>query len=166
VHDELVEPARSPQRGLVSALISAAGVIVTLIAGVTAAVFDREGTAGAGGFAGALTFTVAVGLTATVGAVMVLAEPKNHTGWLLLSAVTVLSAGVAMTEAGVHGVITDTGSVPGVVPGRGRARPPRGRLDPGRHRRAGRVPGRSAARTALAMARVVCGRGRDGPVPR
>jgi hypothetical protein len=42
-----------------------------------------------------------------------LAAPGNRTGWLLLAAAAVMGVGLAFTEAGIHGVVTAPGSVPG-----------------------------------------------------
>ena len=64
-------------------------------------------------FADTLSFAWAVSAVAVVGAVIALAVPGNRVGWLLLAAAAVMAAGVAFTEAGVHGVVTAPGSVAG-----------------------------------------------------
>lgn len=72
--------------------------------------FDQAGTAV---FADTLSFACAVGAVAVTGAVVALAVPGNRVGWLLLAAAAAMGAGLALTEAGVHGVVTAPGSVPG-----------------------------------------------------
>ena len=52
---------------------------------------------------------------AVVGAVITLAVPGNRAGWLLLAAGAVMGVGTAFTEAGIHGVVTAPGSVPGAA---------------------------------------------------
>jgi signal transduction histidine kinase len=50
-----------------------------------------------------------------VGAVIAVAVPGNRVGWLLLAAAVLLGGGDAFTEAGVHGVLTAPGTVPGAA---------------------------------------------------
>jgi signal transduction histidine kinase len=96
---------------LAGTLVLAGTAVVIAVAGsVTATVYDRAGT---GTFASSLSFAFAVGAVAMVGAVITLAVPGNRVGWLLLAAAAIMGAGSALTEAGVHGVVTAPGSVPG-----------------------------------------------------
>jgi len=111
VHDE---PMKSPPSALVSGCFTAAAagaaVLVAVAGAVIATAYDRAGT---GVFAATLSFAFAVGAVAAVGAAVTLAVSGNRVGWLLLAAAAVMGAGVAFTEAGVHGVVTSPGSVPG-----------------------------------------------------
>ena len=50
-----------------------------------------------------------------VGAVITLAVPGNRVGWLLLAAAAIMGIGSGCTEAGIHGVVTDPGSLPGAA---------------------------------------------------
>ncbi|MGH8861726.1 MAG: histidine kinase, partial [Jatrophihabitantaceae bacterium] len=54
-------------------------------------------------------------VAALVGAVVTLSVPGNLIGWLLVGGTAVAGVGEAMTEAGVHGVLTAPGSVPGAA---------------------------------------------------
>jgi signal transduction histidine kinase len=91
-------------------ILAGTAVVVAVAGSVTAAAYDRAGT---GMFADSLSFAFAVGAVAMVGAVITLAVPGNRVGWLLLAAAAVMGTGSALTEAGVHGVVTAPGSVPG-----------------------------------------------------
>ena len=113
-------------------------------------------------FADTLSFAVAIAVIAVVGAVVTLAVPGNRVGWLLLAAAAVLGVGTAFTEAGIHGVVTVPGSVPGAAY--------LAALGPGLQAaglviavvgRAGRVSRRAPARAAVALAGLV-GRRRGG----
>ena len=55
------------------------------------------------------------GVYAVVGAVVALSVPENLIGWLLVGGAAVAGAGEAMTEAGVHGELIASGSVPGAA---------------------------------------------------
>src|SRR5580658_7453542 len=113
VHHEAMESAPpAPAAGRLTAAAAGAAVVVALAGAAVAASYDRAGTAV---FAGTLSFAFAVGAVAVVGAVVTLAAPGNRVGWLLLTAAAVMGAGVALTEAGVHGVVTAPGSVPGAA---------------------------------------------------
>jgi hypothetical protein len=87
-------------------------VLVSLAGAVAAAAFDPAGSAV---FAETLSFGIAVSAVAVTGAVITLAVPGNRVGWLLLAAAAAMGAGSACTEAGVHGVVTNPGSVPGAA---------------------------------------------------
>jgi hypothetical protein len=50
-----------------------------------------------------------------VGAVIAVAVPGNRVGWLLLAAAVLLGGGEAFTEAGINGVVTAPGTVPGAA---------------------------------------------------
>jgi signal transduction histidine kinase len=111
-HGPMESPPPMPAAGRFAAAAACAGVVVTLAGSAVALSYDRAGTAV---FAGTLSFALAVGAVAVVGAVVTLAVPGNRVGWLLLAAAAVMGAGAALTEAGVHGVVTAPGSVPGAA---------------------------------------------------
>jgi signal transduction histidine kinase len=102
----------APASGRVTAVAAGAAVAVALAGAVAAAAFDPAGTAV---FAETLSFGIAVSAVAVTGAVITLVVPGNRVGWLLLAAAAVMGTGSAFTEAGVHGVVTDPGSVPGAA---------------------------------------------------
>jgi signal transduction histidine kinase len=111
-HNRMRSLSLASASGRVTAVAAGAAVIVALAGAVTAAVFDQAGSAV---FAETLSFGIAVSAVAVTGAVITLAVPGNRVGWLLLAAATVMGTGSAFTEAGVHGVVTDPGSVPGAA---------------------------------------------------
>jgi signal transduction histidine kinase len=100
----------APASGGLTAAAAGAAVLVALAGAAAAPAFDQAGTAV---FADTLSFACAVGAVAVTGAVVALAVPGNRVGWLLLAAAAAMGAGLALTEAGVHGVVTAPGSVPG-----------------------------------------------------
>src|SRR5258705_13290292 len=113
VHHEVMESPRSaPARDRFTAVAGGAAVVVALAGSAVATAYDR---ADSGVFADTLSFAFAVGAVVVVGAVVALAVPGNRVGWLLLAAAAVMGAGAALTEAGVHGVVTAPGSVPGAA---------------------------------------------------
>jgi signal transduction histidine kinase len=95
-------PARGALGGL-AALVGLAGVIV-------AVAFDH---AGAASTADAIAAALAVGVVAMVGVVVSSVVPDNHVGWLLIAGAAAGGVGSGLTEAGVYGVVTSPGSVPG-----------------------------------------------------
>jgi signal transduction histidine kinase len=105
---------KSPQptsgRGRFTAAAVGAAVVLTLAGSAVATMSDRPGTAV---FADTLSFAFALAAVAVVGAVVTLAVPGNRVGWLLLTAAVAMGVGEAFTEAGIHGVVTAPGSVPG-----------------------------------------------------
>src|SRR6266516_5636186 len=105
-------PPSAPVSGRFTVAAAGAAVVVALAGSVIAAAYERAGTAA---FADTLSFAFAIAAVAVVGAVVTLAVPGNRVGWLLLSAAAIAGAGAAFTEAGVHGVVTAPGSVPGAV---------------------------------------------------
>jgi two-component system, NarL family, sensor kinase len=111
VHHELM---KSPRPGPVSdrfaAVLAGLAVLIAVAGSVIATAYDRAGT---GDFTATLSFAFAVGAIAVTGAVIILVVPDNRVGWLLVTAAAVMGAGVACLEAGVHGVVTAPGSVPG-----------------------------------------------------
>ena len=111
-HEPMNSPPPAPASGRVTAAAAVVAVVVALAGSAIATTYDRAGTAA---FAGTLSFAFAVGAVAVVGAVVTLAVPGNRVGWLLLAAAAVMGAGAALTEAGVHGVVTAPGSVPGAA---------------------------------------------------
>jgi len=113
VHHGLMQSAPpQPRSGRFTAAAAGAAVVVTLAGSVVAIAYDRPGTAV---FAGTLSFAFVLAVLAVVGAVITLAVPGNHTGWLLLAAAAAMGVAVGFTEAGIHGVVTAPGSVPGAA---------------------------------------------------
>jgi signal transduction histidine kinase len=113
VHDErMTGPPRAANRGRVTAAAVVAAVVLAVAGSAAGTAYDRPGTAV---FAGTLSFAVAIAVVAVVGAVVTLAVPGNRVGWLMLAAAAVLGVGTAFTEAGIHGVVTVPGSVPGAA---------------------------------------------------
>jgi signal transduction histidine kinase len=111
MHHELMEgQTPAPGRGRLIAAAAGVAVLVAVAGSASAPAFDQAGTAV---FADTLSFACAVGAVAVIGAVVALAVPGNRVGWLLLAAAAVMGVGVALTEAGVRGVVTAPGSVPG-----------------------------------------------------
>jgi signal transduction histidine kinase len=113
MHDErMTSPPRADDRGRVTAAAVIAAVVLAVAGSAAGTAYDRPATAV---FADTLSFAVAIAVTAVVGAIVTLAVPGNRAGWLLLAAAAVLGAGTAFTEAGIHGVVTMPGSVPGAA---------------------------------------------------
>jgi hypothetical protein len=111
-HEPMESPPSVPASGRFTAVAVGAAVVVALAGSAIAPAFDRAGSAV---FADTLSFAFAVGAVAVVGAVITLAVPGNRVGWLLLAAAALMGAGLALTEAGVYGVVTAPGSVPGAA---------------------------------------------------
>ena len=113
VHDERMKsPPRAGDRGRVTAAAVVAAVALAVAGSAAGTAYDRPGTAV---FAGTLSFAFAIAVVAVVGAIVTLAVPGNRVGWLMLAAAAVLGVGTAFTEAGIHGVVTVPGSVPGAA---------------------------------------------------
>jgi hypothetical protein len=115
VHHGLVDSPRSaaaPARGRVIAVAAGAAVVVALAGAAAATAYGRAGPAA---WAGTLSVAIAIAAVAVVGAVVTLAVPGNGVGWLLLGSAAVMGAGDAFTEAGIHGLVTAPGSVPGAA---------------------------------------------------
>jgi hypothetical protein len=108
-HEPMDSRLSAPVSGRFTAVAVGAAVMVAVIGSAIAPAYDQAGTAV---FAETLSFACAVSAVAVVGAVIALAVPGNRVGWLLLAAAAAMGAGVAFTEAGVHGVVTAPGSVP------------------------------------------------------
>jgi signal transduction histidine kinase len=109
-HGPVVAVRSTSHRDRRPAVAVAAGVLIALSGSTVAAGYDQlEPSAAANGLINAFV----IGTVALVGAVITLAVPGNRVGWLLLGAAAAMGAGEALTEAGVHGVITAPGSVPG-----------------------------------------------------
>jgi signal transduction histidine kinase len=111
-HEPMASQPLAADRSRVTAAAVAAAVALAVVGSAVAAFFDRPGTAV---FADTLSFAFVVAVIAVVGAVVTLAVPGNRVGWLLLAAAAVLGVGTAFTEAGIHGVVTVPGSVPGAA---------------------------------------------------
>ena len=113
VHDErMTSPPRADDRGRVTAAAVIAAVVLAVAGSAAGTAYDRPATAV---FADTLSFAVAIAVTAVVGAIVILAVPGNRAGWLMLAAAAVLGIGTAFAEAGIHGVVTAPGSVPGAA---------------------------------------------------
>ena len=111
MHHGLVDsPQPAPGRGRFTA--AAAAVVVALAGSAVATAYDRTGTAHR---ADTLSIAFVIGAVAVVGSVITLAVPGNRVGWLLLGGAAAMGTGEALTEAGVHGVVTAPGSVPGAA---------------------------------------------------
>jgi signal transduction histidine kinase len=111
-HEPMKSPPSAPVAGRFTAAAAGTAVVVALAGSAVAPAYDRAGTAV---FADTLSFAFAVAAVALVGAVITLAVPGNRVGWLLLAAAAAMGAGLALTEAGIHGVVTVRGSVPGAA---------------------------------------------------
>ena len=109
-HGLMKSPQLTPGRGRFTAAAVGTAVVLTLAGSAVAAMYDHPGTAV---FADTLSFAFALAAVAVVGAVVTLAVPGNRVGWLLLTAAVAMGVGEAFTEAGIHGVVTAPGSVPG-----------------------------------------------------
>jgi signal transduction histidine kinase len=103
-------PPSAPVSGRLIAALTSAAVVAALTGAGVAAAYDRAGTAI---FAGTLAVALAIGAIAVVGAVITLTVPGNRVGWLLLASAALLGIGGAFTEAGIHGIVTAPGSMPG-----------------------------------------------------
>ena len=113
MHDEhMTSPPRADDRGRVTAAAVIAAVALAVAGSTVGTAYDRPATAV---FADTLSFAAAIAVTAVVGAIVTLAVPGNRVGWLMLAAAAVLGVGTACTEAGIHGVVTVPGSVPGAA---------------------------------------------------
>ena len=113
VHDERMKsPPRAADRGRVTAAAVVAAVVLAVAGSAAGTAYDRPGTAV---FAGTLSFAFAIAAVAVVGAIVTLAVPGNRVGWLMLTAAAALGVGTAFTEAGIRGVVTVPGSVPGAA---------------------------------------------------
>ena len=113
VHDErMTSPPRAADRGRLTAAAVVAAVVLAVVGSAAGTAYDQPGTAV---FADTLSFALAVAVVAVVGAIITLAVPGNRVGWLMLAAAAVLGIGTAFTEAGIHGVVTVPGSVPGAA---------------------------------------------------
>ena len=109
-HEAMKSPPSGAASGRPAAVVAGLAVLIAVAGPVIASAYDRAGT---GDFGATLFFAFAVGAAAVTGAVIILAVPGNRVGWLLITAAAVMGAGLACTEAGVHGVVTAPGSVPG-----------------------------------------------------
>ena len=113
VHDErMASPPRAADRGRLTAAAVVAAVVLAVAGSAAGTAYDQPGTAV---FADTLSFVFAVAVVAVVGGIITLAVPGNRVGWLMLAAAAVLGVGTAFTEAGIHGVVTVSGSVPGAA---------------------------------------------------
>ena len=111
VHDERMKrPPRAVDSGRFTAAAVFAAVVLAVVGSAVGTAYDRPWTAV---FADTLSFAFAIAVVAVVGAIVTLAVPGNRVGWLMLAAAAVLGIGTAFTEAGIRGVVTVPGSVPG-----------------------------------------------------
>ena len=111
VHHGLMK-SPPPVRVRFTAAAAGTALLLALAGSAVATSYDRPGTAI---FADTLSFGFVLAAIAVVGAVVTLAVPGNRAGWLLLAAGAVMGVGTAFTEAGIHGVVTAPGSVPGAA---------------------------------------------------
>jgi signal transduction histidine kinase len=85
-------------------------VALTVAASVVAAAIDR----GNHGYdVEEIVAGLVAAVTAVVGAAVTLAQPRNVIGWFILGIGVLGALAEALTEAGVHGLKTDPGSIPG-----------------------------------------------------
>jgi signal transduction histidine kinase len=113
VHDErMTGPPRAADRGRFTAAAVVAAVVLAVAGSAAGTAYDRPGTAV---FADTLALAFAIAVVAVVGAIITLAVPGNRVGWLMLAAAAILGVGTAFTEAGIHGVVTAPGTVPGAA---------------------------------------------------
>ena len=112
VHHGLVDSPSASARDRVTTVAAGAAVVVALAGAAAATAYARVGGAA---WAGMLSVAIAIAAVAVVGAVVTLAVPGNRVGWLLLASAAVMGAGNAFTEAGIHGLVTAPGSVPGAA---------------------------------------------------
>ena len=110
--ERMTSPPRADDHGRLTAAVVVAAVVLAVAGSAVATAYDKPATAV---FADTLSFGMAIAVTAVVGAIVTLAVPGNRAGWLLLAAAAVLGAGTAFTEAGVRGVVTAPGAVPGAA---------------------------------------------------
>jgi signal transduction histidine kinase len=110
-HEHMKRVPRAADRGRLTAAAVGAAVVLAVVGPAVGAAYDR----GTAMFADTLSFAVVVAAIAVVGAVVTLAVPGNRVGWLLLAAAAALGVGTAFIEAGIHGVVTAPGSVPGAA---------------------------------------------------
>jgi len=87
-------------------------VALTVAASVVAAAIDRGNHSY---FVDEIVAGLVVAVTAVVGAAVTLAQPRNVIGWFILGAGVLGALAEALTEAGVHGLKTDPGSIPGAA---------------------------------------------------
>jgi signal transduction histidine kinase len=90
----------------------AALVALTLAASMVAAAVDRGNHSY---YLDEVVGGLVSAITAVVGAMVALAAPRNVIGWFILGSSTLGALAEALTEAGVHGVRTAPGSVPGAA---------------------------------------------------
>jgi signal transduction histidine kinase len=100
----------APVSGRLTAALTGAAVAAALAGAGAAAAYNRAGTAA---FGGTLFLALAIGAIAVVGGVITLTVPGNRVGWLLLASAALMGVGGAFTEAGIHGIVTAPGSMPG-----------------------------------------------------
>jgi signal transduction histidine kinase len=101
------EPGGHSVSRRVLAGFGAAAALAALMVGIG---FDSAGTADT---ADAVAAGFAFGSVAVVGVIVTVVVPDNRIGWLLVAGVVVAGVGSGLTEAGVHGIVTDPGAVPG-----------------------------------------------------
>ena len=111
-HERMKSPPRATDRSRFTAAAVVAAVVLAVAGSAAGTAYDQPGTAV---FADTLSFAFAIAVVAVVGAIVTLAVPGNRVGWLMLAAAAVLGVGTAFTEAGIHGVVTVPGSVPGAA---------------------------------------------------
>jgi signal transduction histidine kinase len=101
--------APGPSRDRLTAVTAGVAVFIALAGSAVATAVDR---ADSHDVASAVALPFFIGALAVVGAIVSLTVPANRVGRLLLVGAASLGAGLGLTEAGVHGVLTH-GSVPG-----------------------------------------------------
>jgi signal transduction histidine kinase len=87
-------------------------VALTVAAAVVAAAIDRSNHSY---YVDEVVAGLVAAVTAVVGAAVTLAQPRNVIGWFILGIGVLGALAEALTEAGVHGLETDPGSIPGAA---------------------------------------------------
>jgi signal transduction histidine kinase len=87
-------------------------VALTVVASVVAAAIDRSNHSY---YVDEIVAGLVVAVTAVVGAAVTLAQPRIVIGWFILAIGVLGALAEALTEAGVHGLKTDPGSIPGAA---------------------------------------------------
>ncbi len=112
----------------------------------------------------AVAMALLLGTVAIVGLAVTLTAPTNRVGWLLLAGADALAVGGVHRSRRPRCRRTSRLDPRRLLPGSARAGAPRGRVPARRDRCSGGLPGRSPARQAVDLGRLVRGHRNDGAV--